>query len=114
MALTTAQRLAVKKHLGEHPDSTIIDPFITAIEDGGAMEDELVAAVTACDTALAAYFTAADAADELVAGGGAKFSYERRLSIKQQAYRARVADLARIIMWPLPGLSGTTAGFLSV
>lgn len=112
MALTATQRLAIKKHLGEAPNSTDLNAFIGTLEDGAEMEAELVASITACDSALAAYYTATGDADELVEGAGAKFSYERRMAIKQQAYRNQVINLARLLSYPIAG--GGTVGFLTV
>lgn len=111
MALTTTQRLQIKKHLGQHPEATILDPLILKVEDGGAMETELVAALTEANTTEAAIDTAEDEADDIVSGGGATFSSERRIAIKKSRYRRSVCDLARIIGFPTPFEQGITGFF---
>ncbi len=113
MALTTTQRLQIKRHLGEHPIDTILDPFFTVLEDGAEKEAELVAALNVCNTAESAIDATTTEADEIVEGGGAKFSYERRLAFKQRAYNKAVCNLARIIGYPLPQTGGVM-GFFSV
>lgn len=113
MTLSAAQKLKIKKHLGEHPKSTIMDPFIKVLEDGADMEAELVAALNSCDTALTAKDTVETSADELTEGGGAKFNYNRSLAIKKGAYRDAVCNLARIIGWPMPQ-AGKVGGYLAL
>lgn len=113
MTLTTTQKLQIKRHLGEHPISTILDPLISTLEDGAEMEAELTTALTTCNTTETAIDDTTDQADEIVSGGGATFSYERRLAFKQQAYRKAVMHLARIIGYPLPQVGGVT-GFFNV
>ena len=108
MPLTDSQKLAIKKHLGEQPLSIVLDANIKALEDGGAKESELTTALTACDTALTAVATTETDADEIAEGGGAKFSYERRLAIKKQSYRRNVENLARILAWLPPRMGGLT------
>ncbi len=111
MALTTAQKLALKKHLGANPIDTILDPFIDTIEDEGSdYEEELTKAVKKCDTALTAIRTAQTEADELVEGGGARFNYNQRISIKKQQYREEVENLARIMGYPAPFSDGINLG----
>ena len=111
MALTTTQRLQIKRHLGEHPEATILDPLIAKIEDGAAMEAELVTALAVAVAAETAIEDTEDEADEIVEGGGAKFSYERRASMKERRYRRAVCDLARIIGFPVPFEQGVTGFF---
>jgi hypothetical protein len=102
MALTTAQKLAAKKHLGYHPTESILDPFFAVIEDAGAtQETELTTSISTCDTAKAAIKTAQDATDDLVEGGGAKFSYTGVVAARKQAYREEVENLARILGVPI-------------
>lgn len=113
MALTATQKLQAKRHLGEHPVATILDPLFSVLEDGAEKETELVAAIALCETTETAIDTVTTEADEIVEGGGAKFSYERRLAMKQRAYRKAVCDLGRIIGYPVPESGGLT-GFLSV
>jgi hypothetical protein len=100
MSLTDAQKLAIKKHLKEHPKSTIIEPLIATLEDGDANETELLAALTASDTALTNLRTAQSEADEIAEGGGARFNHNSRIAIKRQAYQEAVAYLAQFIGWP--------------
>jgi hypothetical protein len=113
MALTPTQRLAIKRHLGEHPKSTIMDPLITSLEDGASVEAELVEALTDCNAALAAIATAQDEADELTFGEGAQFRHAGKIAIKKQRYREAVENLARLIGWAAPE-GGRVTGFLAL
>lgn len=97
MALTATQRLLVKKHLNVWPHDTLVDASIEALEDGAEKEGELTTALSLCNTTLTNLQTAQTASDELVEGGGARFSYERYISIRRAAYRDAQLDLARLL-----------------
>lgn len=110
MALTTTQKLNAKRHMGVAPvamtQPSEYDQLFTALEDGAELEAHLVAAITACDTALAAVQLAHTDADELTEGAGAKFDYRRRIGIKQDAYAAEVANLWRVLGLTPPETTG--------
>lgn len=97
MTLTAAQILQAKKHTGVWPNDTLIDASIAGLSDGAAKEAELVAAIALCETRYAAINTAFVASDELVAGGGASFSYERYTNLRKQWYQDAVRDLRRLL-----------------
>lgn len=97
MALTAAQVLQVKKHIGVVPTSTTLDASIDALEDGSVKEAELVAALNRCNSTMADYQDAQENADDLTEGGGAKFSHPLNISIKRKAYDEAVMDLARLL-----------------
>lgn len=97
MALTATQRLQCKRHLGITPNSTVIDAQIDALELDSDKETELTTAIARCETVVAAIRTARDEADELVEGGGARFSYSTRVAHQKANYQEAKENLARII-----------------
>lgn len=97
MALTDTQKLQAKKHLGFWPNDTQLNASIKALEDSGAKETELTAAIAECETWYANIETVSGNADEIIEGAGAKFSYERSLAIKKRQYQSARIDLARIL-----------------
>lgn len=111
MALTGAQKLQAKKHMGVWPHDDILDASIAALEDGSVKESELTAAIALCETTQAAIKTAQSGSDELVEGGGAKFSYERYISIRRRAYRDAQLDLARILSVDLESSDASMSGW---
>lgn len=113
MAFSTQQRLDIKRHLNEAPGSTILDPLITTMEDGAALETHTGDAVTACNDAIDAYILAQGEVDELTEGGGARFNHSVRLNAKRQIYRDAVENLARILSVELPRGNAITGFFAS-
>lgn len=97
MTLTATQILQAKKHTGVWPNDTLIDASILGLSDGAEKEEELAAAIDLCETRYAAINTAFSASDELVEGGGAKFSYERYTNLRKQWYQDAVKDLKRLL-----------------
>lgn len=97
MTLTPTQVLQAKKHTGVWPNDTLIDASILGLSDGGVKEAELVAAIDLCETRYDAINTAYTDSDELVEGGGAKFSYERYTALRKEWYRDAVKDLKRLL-----------------
>ena len=97
MSLTATEKLKVKKHLGFPPTNTELDAWISTLEDGAEKENEFKAAITKCDTKLAALELAQTEADDLESGEGAVFNHGNRITIKRQAYREACGDLARIL-----------------
>lgn len=106
MALTAAQRLAVREHMNVSPTDPNFGQYITAVEDGSVREAELIACLTSCDTLLEAIYAVETEADELTEGGGAKFSYQTKKKHKEQAYQRKRANMARILSVDLGVLSG--------
>ena len=102
MAFTAQQIHDIKKHLGVHPKSTIMDPLISTLQDGSTLETNTVTAITTANTAFTAIQTAQTEADDIVEGGGARFNYHGRIAIKKQQYRDAVVELARLVGWPIP------------
>lgn len=111
MALTAAQKLAVKKHLEVPPTSTIIDSLISVVEADVTLETELGTALTAATTARTNWETAMTNSDEITEGEGAKFNHNRNISIKKQAYKAAVKYLTQLLEFPMPGEDSMLTGF---
>ena len=99
MAFTATQKQDVKKHLGLPPTADVLDTLFAELEDGGAIESKVTRALSRANETLENLITAQDEADEIVEGAGARFSYERMISIKKTAYQNAVNELCRLFSW---------------
>lgn len=97
MALTDAQKLKVKHHLGLNPQETVLDNTFTGIAAIAVQQTALEAALTACDTAETAVDTAHSQNSDLIEGGGAKFDYVGHVNRAKQKYREKLRELERIM-----------------
>lgn len=109
MALTESQKLQAKKHMDVWVFDSPLNSSFAALEDGGAKEAELVAAIELCETRYAAINTAVTASDELTEGGGAKFNYHQYAALRKRWYEAARRDLARILGVDYDSLRGNSA-----
>jgi len=106
MPLTAAQKLTVRKHMDTGPNNPTFGPYISALEDAGVKEAELLASLISCDLLLAVIYAVETEADELTEGGGAKFSYQVKKKHKLDAYGRERGNMARILGVDLAALGG--------
>lgn len=97
MSLTEAQLLKVKKYLKTAPTNPIMDSLVTSLEDGADKEAELIASLDRLDTLWERMGTIADETSHVVAGGDARMSRERQLTMVRQDYEREQENLARML-----------------
>lgn len=119
MALTAAQKLKVKHHLGLSPRDTVLDNTFVAIAADADIQTTLEAALTACDSAETAVDTAHGQNSDIIEGGGAKFDYSGHVRRAKQKYREKVRELERILDCdglgaPALGNGGKLVGYVQV
>jgi hypothetical protein len=113
MSFTTTQKLQIKKFLGLPPKDKFIDSYIANVEDGAEIEAEVVAAITACQTAFDAWQTTLATQDNLIEagspnGGVAKFALGVGAGFSKKAYDERLKELARLL--DIPGWDWWSGG----
>jgi hypothetical protein len=99
MAFTATQKQQIKKHLDLDPKTYVLDRLLPTLQDGGAIEAEVTASITECETTLAAVKTAQDASDDIASGAGAVFNKPREIAIKKARYMEAVCNLSRLVGW---------------
>lgn len=112
MAFTATQKQEIKQHLGVPPTANVLDTLFAQLEADSAIAAKVSSALSRANETLENLKTAQDEADEIVEGGGAKFSYERMIAVKKSAYSEAIAELYRLFSWE--SFSHNLTGFINV